>query len=88
MAYIVAFEGVLANIPMVVRQLTVMYYFRVLAVRWLNPAGSDGWNLDLKTAPDAARCVQTVLAASAVLALLGALMTARREFRVKTPEGS
>jgi ABC-2 type transport system permease protein len=88
LAYIVGFEGLLANVPIVLRQLTVMYYFRVLAVHWLRPDGSDLWDIDLKTAPDAARCVQTVLAASAVLALLGALMTARREFRVKTPEGS
>ena len=31
LVYIVAFEGMLANVQFVGRQLTVMYYFRVLA---------------------------------------------------------
>src|SRR5262249_44106047 len=34
-AYLVIFEGVLANIDFVVRKLTVMYYFRVLSERWI-----------------------------------------------------
>jgi ABC-2 type transport system permease protein len=42
-AYIVAFEGLLANFDAVVRRLTVTYYFRVLSVRWLAPPGSKEW---------------------------------------------
>jgi ABC-2 type transport system permease protein len=88
LAYIVAFEGLLANIPMVVRQLTVMYYFRVLAARWLAPAHSDVWSLELDAAPSNAACLRILLIGSAVLAVIGAQMMARQEFRMKTPEGS
>jgi ABC-2 type transport system permease protein len=88
LAYIVAFEGILANIPMVARQLTVMYYFRVLTMRWLAPSGSEAWGIDLDTAQTAKTCLQILLAASAVLTVLGMVMMARREFRMKTPEGS
>jgi ABC-2 type transport system permease protein len=88
LAYIVAFEGLLANVPMVVRQLTVMYYFRVLALRWLSPAKSDAWNIELDKAGTTNACVWTLLIASAVLAAIGAQMMAWHEFRMKTPEGS
>ena len=37
-AYIVLLEGLLASFDTVARRLTVMYYFRVLALRWLEPA--------------------------------------------------
>jgi ABC-2 type transport system permease protein len=40
LAYIIAFEGLLANFEAVVRRLTVMYYFRVMSLRWLAPPGS------------------------------------------------
>jgi ABC-2 type transport system permease protein len=88
LAYIVAFEGLLANFEFVGRRLTVMYYFRVLAARWLDPPDSKVWSLDLATAPAAGACVRTLLAASAAFVLLGVLMMRRREFRMKTPEGS
>jgi ABC-2 type transport system permease protein len=89
LAYIIAIEGLLANFESVLRRLTVMYYFRVLSVRWLGlaPVRIEEWSLDLALAPTAGACVQTVLGASAVLVLLGAMMM-RREFRMKTPEGS
>jgi ABC-2 type transport system permease protein len=87
LAYIIAFEGLLANIDLVVRRLTVMYYFRVLSVRWLEPAESKVWSLDLATAPSTAACVWTLLGASAAFALLGAVLMTRREFHMKTPEG-
>jgi ABC-2 type transport system permease protein len=88
LAYIVAFEGLLANFDLVVRRLTVNYYFRVLAVRWLSPPGSQEWSLDLTTAPSAGQCVGTLLGATAVLVVVGAVMIIRQEFRMKTPEGS
>jgi len=88
LAYIIVFEGFLASFPSVAQLLTVMYYFRVLAVRWLDPAGNARWALDLATAPSAGRCVLTLAAASGALALLGATIMMRREFRMKTPEGS
>jgi ABC-2 type transport system permease protein len=87
LVYIVAFEGLLANFESVARRLTVMYYFRLLSVRWLELPGNLTWSLDLTLAPSARTCVLTLLGASAVLALLGAASMMRSEFRMKTPEG-
>jgi ABC-2 type transport system permease protein len=86
-AYIVLLEGVIANIDFVVRRGTVMYYFRVLAERWLDLKVAD-WSIDLTKAPSAAECVWTLLGASLVATALAAAVFAVREFRVKTPEGS
>ncbi len=87
-AYIVLFEGVLASIDMVARRLTVMYYFRVLVLRWLEPASGKEWSIDLATAPEARTCVLTLLGVGLVLATAAALFFAGREFRMKTPEGN
>jgi ABC-2 type transport system permease protein len=96
LAYIIAFEGLLANFDAVVRQLTVMYYFRVLALRWLAPARSERWSIelsnrwsiDLTTAPSADRCLLTLLAISVLFVFLGAALMRQREFRMKTAEGN
>jgi ABC-2 type transport system permease protein len=85
--YIVVFEGVLANIDFVVRSATVMYYIRVLSVRWLELSGTD-WSIDLATAPAVSTCLMTLLATTGIIAILGAWSFSTREFRVKTPEGS
>ncbi len=85
--YIVVFEGVLANIDFVVRNVTIMYYIRVLSVRWLDLPGAD-WSIDLATAPTVATCLITLLTATSVIALASAWTFGTREFRVKTPEGS
>ncbi len=84
--YIVIFEGLLANIDFVFRYATVMFYIRVLSMRWLDLSGTD-WSIDPAVAPDASTCLITLLSTSAVFAILGALTFALREFRVKTPEG-
>ena len=81
------FEGVFANIDFVIREATVMYYIRVLAVRWLDMPGVD-WSIDLSTAPSASTCLIVLLSVGAVFSVLGALTFGLREFRVKTPEGS
>ncbi len=86
-AYIILFEGILANVPFAVRHLTVMYYFRVLAQRWLSGRVSD-WSIDLATAPSALSCVSTIVAASLAATAVAALAFSAREFRVKTPEGN
>jgi ABC-2 type transport system permease protein len=88
LGYIIIFEGMLASFEFVLRRLTVMYYFRVLSLRWMNLEGSRKWSLDLATAPSAGDCVLTLLGVSAAFMLLGAVLTMRREFRMKTPEGS
>jgi ABC-2 type transport system permease protein len=86
--YIVIFEGLLANIDLLTRHLTVMYYFRVLAMRWFDPPESKEWSIDLATAPSARNCLLTLLTVSLVLMLFGAWRMVRSEFRMKTPEGS
>jgi ABC-2 type transport system permease protein len=89
-AYILIFEGLLANIDFVVRRLTVMYYFRVLSDNWIGlpTMMARGWSLDANTDPTLSRCVLILLGVSLMATTLGALTFARREFRVKTPEGS
>jgi ABC-2 type transport system permease protein len=86
-AYIVVFEGVLASLDMVARKMTVMYHFRVLAMRWLKLSGGEWW-IDLKTAPSSQTCVLTLLGMGLVLAILAAIFFAGKEFRMKTPEGN
>lgn len=86
-AYIIILEGVFANIPFIVREATVMYYFRVLCTRWLDLRDNE-WSIDLETAPSASTCVIVLLVASLVLTSLAAFVFRTREFRVKTPEGS
>ncbi len=85
--YILVFEGIAANIDFVFRRLTVMYHVRTLSIRWLGLSGTD-WAIDPATAPTAATCLMTLLAISAVPALVGAWLFCVREFRVKTPDGS
>ncbi len=50
--YIVGFEMIFGSIDFVIRELTVIYYIRVLAVRWLDLSGAD-WSIDPATAVSA-----------------------------------
>ncbi|MBP3958679.1 ABC transporter permease [Gemmata sp. G18] len=91
-AYIVAIEGVLANLDFVGRSLTVVYYVRTLSLRWLDlPAEQlrrcqDAWGMtELDKLPSSSGCALGLLGFGAVLALVSALLFARSEFRVKTP---
>jgi ABC-2 type transport system permease protein len=86
--YIVLFEGLLASLDTVARRLTVMYYFRVMVLRWLDPASGREWSIDLATAPTARTCVLTLVSVGIVLAVIGAIYFACKEFRMKTPEGN
>jgi hypothetical protein len=92
--YIVAVEGVLASLDFVARRLTVVYYVRTLFLSWLDLPESilrncqRAWGIDLTKAPSAEKCVQTLLLFGLIVTALTALWFARREFRVKTPEGS
>jgi ABC-2 type transport system permease protein len=88
-AYIFLLEGILASLDMVMRRMTVLYHFRVLAIRWLNPEGAKAeWSINLAKAPDAQTCVLTLLGIGLVLAVFSALLFSSREFRMKTPEGN
>jgi ABC-2 type transport system permease protein len=86
--YIFLFEGLLASFDTVLRRMTIMFYFRVLVLRWLNPEnGARAWAINLTTAPDAQNCVWTLLSIGMVLTALAATFFAMKEFRMKTPEG-
>jgi ABC-2 type transport system permease protein len=91
--YIVVFEGLLANLQFMVRALTVVYYVRVLAIRWLNlpeqilQSWQSNWGLNLDQIPDGNSCVLKLLGFGLAITALAALGFSRREFRMKTPEG-
>ncbi len=85
--YIVAFEGIFGTINFVIREATVIYYVRVLAVRWLDLSGAE-WSIDTSTAVSASTCAIVLLGITAAFAALGAITFDSREFRVKTPEGN
>jgi ABC-2 type transport system permease protein len=85
--YVIVFEGVFANIDFAIRKLTVMYYFRVLAERWIG-LDMKAWKIELEEAPTSQTCVLVLLGAAVFATLLAALTFAGREFHVKTPEGS
>jgi len=87
-AYIVLCEWLLASFDTLMRRLTVMYYFRVLVLRWMKPQADLDWSIDLATAPPMQTCVLVVLGAAALLAIVAAVVFAAKEFRMKTPEGS
>lgn len=84
----------LANLDFMARTLTVVYYTRILFLRWLDLPDEwqqrclRVWHLDLDTAPTAGRCVLTLVGFGVAVTALTAVWFARREFRVKTPEGS
>lgn len=91
-AYIVAFEFVLANINFVGRSLTVAYYVRALVLRWLELPQDllrqcqANWGMsEVDKLPSAGECVLTVVGFGLVVSLVSALWFARSEFRVKTP---
>lgn len=85
--YIVLLEGIFANIEFIVRKLTIMYQFRVLSIRWLGLESED-WNIDLELAPSHLWAALNLAIATAVFTVLGSIVFARREFRVKTPEST
>jgi ABC-2 type transport system permease protein len=94
--YILAFEWLLSNIPFIVREYTVMYYLRVLWLRWLTIPDDFNfatnlrrtWGFNLDTVPTANAAVTTLAVVAGMFLCLGCYLMATREFRVKTPEGS
>jgi len=97
-------EGLLANLPFGLRFVTVIYYARIMAYRSMDFTFTDhgrthdlaaaAWQLDVQTDPTLAEhpplqtCVLVLAIAGLACAAVGALLCARREFHVKTPEGS
>jgi ABC-2 type transport system permease protein len=89
-AYIVVFEGLLANIDFVARRLTLIYYFRVLILRWVSSSLNyqQEWAIAIDEAPSAWSCVEVLAGVTVVAMLLAVFIFTNREFRLKTPEGS
>jgi len=87
--YIVIFEGILASIPFNFRAYTIVYYFRVLCHHWVG-VPENHWGLPTTPSgmPTASSCVTILLCTAALFALLGAVYTQRKEFRMKTPAGA
>jgi ABC-2 type transport system permease protein len=100
--YIVAIEGVLANLPFGIRLVTVIYYARIIAFRTLDfvvehhgrqeNIAADAWQLDIQKDPkllehpELSTSIMILAIASLVCVLLAAFRVSRKEFYVKTPE--
>jgi ABC-2 type transport system permease protein len=100
--YSAIFEGLLANLPLSIRLVTVIYYTRVIAYRTMSfveqtrhgnfDLAEPKWQMGIKEDPDLLQhpqvltCVMVLLVSSVVCAVLAAFLCARREFHVKTPE--
>lgn len=85
--YIVVLEGFFANIDFIFRRATVIYYERVLMLRWLGLDGEE-FSLNLADAPSNVECILTLLLVTVVVTLVGIVIFSMREFRVKTPEAT
>lgn len=86
--YIVVLEGVLANVPLVVREFTLMYYLRVLILRGPgSPPADKIWGIDLSMAPEAAGAAATLVVVAGLATVFAAYLFSVREFRLKTPDG-
>ena len=102
--YTAIIEGLLANLPFGLRFVTVIYYARIMAYRSLDftftehgrreDIAASAWQIDRTGDPDLlghpqfGTCLIVLLLASLACAGLSALLCTRREFHVKTPEGS
>jgi len=100
--YTALFEVVVANVPVAIRLVTVIYYTRVIAYRAMDflektPRGTqnisaEAWQFDLKADPkllehpQVSTCLIVLLTASFVCTILAAFLCSQREFHVKTPE--
>ena len=85
-AFVFLFELVFANFDFVVRRMTVIFYFRVLARRWLGLSASD-WSIDLTLAPSATTCVLVLAGTCLATTVVAATLFTIREFRQKPPDG-
>jgi ABC-2 type transport system permease protein len=102
--YIAVIEGLLANLPFGLRFITIIYYARIIAYRSLNFTVTEherkedmaavAWQIDTKGDPDLldhpelGTCLIVLVVAGLACTILGAFLCSRREFHVKTPEGS
>lgn len=92
--YIIIFEGVIANVPLFIREYTIMYYLRVAMLHSVTfPDRMAGdfrrvWGIDFGVAPSLAGALTTLGVVTLVFLLLSSYFMSTREFRLKTPEGN
>jgi ABC-2 type transport system permease protein len=102
--YVVVFEWILANFPVSLRLITVIYHTRLIAfrsmefmtlgVRGPESMAAEVWQFDVKTDPNLLEHPQistsliVLLVGSFVCSVIAALICSQREFYVKTPEKS
>jgi ABC-2 type transport system permease protein len=102
--YIAVIEGLLANLPFGLRFVTVIYYARIIAYRSMEfvftehgrraDLAAAAWQIDVQKDPDLLdhptlqSCLLVLAIASVAFTTIGALLCARREFHVKTPDGN
>lgn len=85
--YIVLIEGVLGAIPFVLRRVTVVFYFRVLSLNWIDDTNQDRWGISLaaETTPGPAESLLCLAAIGVVATVLGVWRFRTTEYKVKTP---
>lgn len=85
--YIIFIEGLLAAIPFNLRLVTIVYHYRLLAIRWLDLDPTE-WNIKLADAPNASTSLMVFAGIAIVTTILGGRIMKHREFRMKTPSAS
>jgi ABC-2 type transport system permease protein len=85
--YIMVLEGIVGTLPFIVREGTIVFYFRTLVYLWVPKFNPLYWEMTPDTVPSAPVAVAVLLGTFAVFAGLGSLLFSTLEFRVKTPSG-
>jgi len=85
--YIVLIEGVLGSIDFVLRRVTVVYYFRVLSLNWIDDTNQRKWGITLtsETTPGVVESLICLAAIGLVAVVLGVWRFRSTEYKVKTP---
>ncbi len=86
--YIALFEGLLANVPFILRKFTSMHYFQCLICNWLTVDHKRDWSITKEVIPGTQECIITLLTVSLAAIFLGMYWFSSREYRLKTPEGN
>lgn len=87
--YIFLFEIVLANIPLLLRSLTLNYYFQILILNWIGAKELPPWSAPRET-PIIPELQEGLIGLGSVILvtnLLAMYWFSTREYRMKTPEG-
>lgn len=98
--YIAVFEVFLANYPFVLRKFTSVHYFQCIVCNWIGDQNTyqesefqkstvmKWWSVSMEIRPETQECVITLLSIFLVTTLLAMYFFTKKEYRMKTPEGS